>query len=101
MSQVEALLAEFERGGGTVTVDGGKVRVKYPETQRNAIAPILVSLRQHKEEVIRFLAGNMALCGDSECAGCYEVEPGKRIHPRKVSEAWLQQWKPKREDREQ
>lgn len=44
--------------------------------------------------------GPISHCGDLECAGCYEVEPGKRIHPRKSAqewEDWLARWQPKGE----
>ena len=39
-------------------------------------------------------------CGDPYCAGCYEVEPGRRIHPRKSGQEWddwLARWQPKSE----
>ena len=39
-------------------------------------------------------------CGDPKCAGCYEVEPGRRIHPRKSGQEWddwLARWQPKSE----
>ena len=31
-----------------------------------------------------------ALCGSPHCAGCYEVEPGVRIHPPKSGKDWVQ-----------
>jgi hypothetical protein len=34
-------------------------------------------------------APGLAACGRSHCAGCYEVEPGRRIHPPKPSREWL------------
>ena len=39
-------------------------------------------------------------CGDPGCKGCYEVEPGRRIHPRKSGQEWddwLARWQPKSE----
>jgi hypothetical protein len=39
-----------------------------------------------------------ALCGAPHCAGCYEVDPGVRIHPPKSGEEWkewLLRWEPK------
>ena len=39
-------------------------------------------------------------CGDPHCAGCYEVEPGRQIHPRKSGQEWLDwlaRWQPKSE----
>jgi len=29
-------------------------------------------------------------CGRPDCAGCYEVEPGRHIHPPKSSHDWLE-----------
>lgn len=40
----------------------------------------------------------VAACGLPACAGCYEVEPGVRLHPPKSSEnwkEWLLKWEPK------
>jgi hypothetical protein len=39
----------------------------------------------------------VAACGSTGCAGCYEVEPGVRIHPPKSSDEWkewLLRWEP-------
>lgn len=39
-----------------------------------------------------------ALCGSPCCSGCYEIEPGMRIHPPKSGEDWKQwllKWEPK------
>lgn len=30
----------------------------------------------------------MGECGSENCAGCYEVEPGKKIHPPRTGERW-------------
>ena len=43
---------------------------------------------------------SLAPCGEPHCAGCYEVEPGRRIHPRKSGQEWddwLARWQPKSE----
>ncbi len=55
MTAVRALLVDFERAGGTVTIEAGTVRVKYPETHKQAVAPILARLREHRAEVTRLL----------------------------------------------
>lgn len=37
-------------------------------------------------------------CGSPHCAGCYEVQPGVRVHPPKCGEdyrAWLERWESK------
>jgi len=39
-----------------------------------------------------------AACGSPHCAGCYDIEPGVRIHPPKCGEdyrAWLERWQAK------
>ena len=36
-----------------------------------------------------------ARCGSSDCAGCYDVGDGRRIHPPKCGEkyrAWFERW---------
>jgi hypothetical protein len=43
-------------------------------------------------------AAELAACGSPQCAGCYEVTPGVRIHPPKCGEdyrAWLERWEAK------
>ena len=45
-----------------------------------------------------------APCGSLHCAGCYEVEPGRFIHPPKPSEewlAWLANWQPREKEKVQ
>jgi hypothetical protein len=40
----------------------------------------------------------LAECGSPECAGCYQVGDGNRIHPPRCSEQyrnWLERWKPR------
>ena len=52
---VSELLQDFERVGGSLTVEGGQVEAQYPEGQRKVITPVLAALREHREEVIRLL----------------------------------------------
>jgi len=43
-------------------------------------------------------SGSLAPCGSSNCAGCYEVASGVRIHPPKCGEdylEWLERWEAK------
>jgi len=38
-----------------------------------------------------------ALCNSPDCAGCYDVGDGRKIHPPKCGEdyrKWLERWKP-------
>lgn len=46
----------------------------------------------------RRMSGPLPSCGSTDCAGCYEVEPGVQIHPPKCGEEyrkWLERWQPK------
>jgi hypothetical protein len=41
---------------------------------------------------------DFAACGSPDCAGCYDVGDGKKIHPPKCGQAysdWLKRWEPK------
>ena len=40
----------------------------------------------------------LAPCGSPHCGGCYEVAPGARLHPPKISPEWqsrFEKWQPK------
>ena len=40
----------------------------------------------------------VAPCGSPQCGGCYEVSPGVRLHPPKISPEWqarFEKWQPK------
>ena len=52
---VFTLLKDFEKAGGSFAVEDGQMKVQYPDERREAIAPILDRLRQHKAEVILLL----------------------------------------------
>ncbi len=57
---ISALLEDFERVGGRLTIEGGQVEVQYPKGQRVAVTPILTRLRECREEVIRLLQDRSA-----------------------------------------
>jgi hypothetical protein len=43
-------------------------------------------------------SNELAPCGSSVCAGCYDVGDGRKMHPPKIGEdyrKWLERWKPK------
>jgi len=43
-------------------------------------------------------SSDLAPCGSPNCGGCYEVAPGVRIHPPKISPEWqarFEKWQPK------
>lgn len=40
----------------------------------------------------------LAACGSPECAGCYDIGQGNRIHPPKIGPdyaGWYKRWEPK------
>ena len=57
---ISALLEDFERVGGRLTIEGGQVEVQYPEGQRKVITPVLATLREHRAEVMRLLQDRLA-----------------------------------------
>ena len=36
-----------------------------------------------------FMPSNKKSCSNPNCAGCYEIAPGKFIHPPKSGEEWI------------
>ncbi len=89
------VVAQVERIGGHLFMEGDRLKVRIPESYPELKA-LVEELRARKQEVVRLLRerGNYALanCGSSDCAGCYQIEPGKRIHPPKSSPEW-QRWR--------
>jgi hypothetical protein len=48
-------------------------------------------------ETVTVNPSKLAPCGQAHCAGCYEVDSGRRIHPPKPSAdwlEWLERWVP-------
>jgi hypothetical protein len=92
------LIASVHEMGGEIGLRGDRIHFRLPRTPE---APRLVEeLRSRRNEVIAALREPSGLdpCGSPQCAGCYEVGDGKRIHPPKCGEGyreWLERWKPK------
>jgi hypothetical protein len=84
------ILSELARRGVCLEVVGDKLRWR----PKNAVPDDLATaLRRLKGEIIAVLSPEQrhgfGLCpGSSHCGGCYEVAPGRWMHPPKVSEAW-------------
>jgi hypothetical protein len=60
---------------------------KRPEAQ---VQPMTEPQRDVKISPAALQSENRTVCGSIHCAGCYEVEPGVRIHPPKSGEGWVQ-----------
>ena len=94
---VQELIASVQEIGGELALHGERIRYRLPHTPD---APRLVEeLRAHREEILAALRerdkGERASCDSPNCAGCYDVGDGRRIHPPKCGEdyrAWLERW---------
>ena len=60
MTGVRSLVTEFEHAGGSLTLEGGRVKARYPDDQKQTMGPILAQLRQHRNEVTRMLRDRSA-----------------------------------------
>jgi len=107
VTEVEEALARFQGIGGTLWLEADLLRYRLPEVSPEAIR-LLEILRRHKPVVATLLREHkeqtLAPCGSPECAGCYEVESGRRIHPPKPSQEWLDwlaRWQKPKGDRAQ
>jgi hypothetical protein len=102
VSQEAEILAELHRRGVTLTADGDTLCLK---PRRALDDGLLARIRDAKSAILDALRRGLnqfgvgsAACGSPHCAGCYEVEPGVRIHPSKCGETyrkWLDCWQPR------
>jgi len=60
---------------------------KRPEAKAQSMTEPLRELKISSEQR-QF--ENLAACESPNCAGCYEIEPGIRIHPPKSWKDWVQ-----------
>jgi hypothetical protein len=73
MSQVVEILAELERRGITVRVEGANLKLKPVAALEE---DLLARLRAHKLDILDVLARRPAFCARS----CYEILLGKWVH---------------------
>lgn len=97
MNEAQELIANVYKIGGKVDLRGEKIHFRLPRTL--AASQLLEELRSRRPEVIAALRNRpqLAACGMSHCAGCYDVGNGRKIHPPKCGKehrAWLERWKP-------
>jgi len=96
------LLPELRRRGVILTADGNRIVYRAP---KGTLTPEL------REAVVRFKGEILGIlrvsniedeappvpCMSPNCAGCYEVRAGVRLHPPKPSQDWkdwLARWQP-------
>jgi hypothetical protein len=74
----------------------GAARTAAPELSREMPEP--ADLKHANPINAESSTATADLCGSADCAGCYNVGDGRKIHPPKIGEdykKWLERWKPK------
>ena len=66
MTGVRTLIAEFEKLGGVLAVDDDHIKLRFPEHQREALAPVLVQLRERRDEITQLVRERSAEHGNRE-----------------------------------
>jgi hypothetical protein len=94
------IASKIEKLGGCLALDAdGDIRFRIPKCSPEAKKLIEVA-RIEKETIRAYLMANhlkeqhsimknLAPCGSSYCAGCYDVGDGRKIHPPKCGEEFL------------
>jgi TubC N-terminal docking domain len=99
MSPAIEILSELAARGVTVRAVGDALKLRPAEALD---LDMLERVRTYKPEILtalrRVKGQPLAACGSPNCAGCYDVGQGRRLHPPKPSENWLEwlaRWQPK------
>ena len=74
----------------------GAVRAPVPKPPSVVLRRSAEVREKTAEVVVQYSAERTAPCGSPQCAGCYDVGDGKKIHPPKCGDgyrAWLERWK--------
>ena len=101
MTGAAEVLGELQRRGVTLAVDGDTLCLK---PRRSLDDALLSRVREAKPAILEALrnrpatiGAHVAACGSAPCAGCYDGEDGRKIHPPKCGERyrkWLERWQP-------
>jgi tubulysin polyketide synthase-like protein len=93
---VKEILTELSRRGVAIQAEGQNLRLR----PKSAVdEKLLARVREHKPELLAMLSARPSTplqaaqappCGSKDCAGCYDLEPGRRVHPPKPSQEWLE-----------
>lgn len=92
----DEVLLEVRRRGINLSVVGSTIAYRAP---RGSVTPQLkVAVESHREAILAILRNGavrsnstipgVPQCGSSMCDGCYEIQPGVRLHPLKSSVRW-------------
>lgn len=77
MTKLDQVLSEFESKGGEFTLTENQVNVVYPLDHREALAPILATLRANRQTVEEIVRERLA--GVPACPDCPALPPGVRL----------------------
>ena len=95
MSIPELVKSVTDKGAVLILAAPNKLRVRGVS---RLDSETVETLRRHGKDLILYLKSQTpAPCDSRQCAGCYEVEPGRRIHPPRPSpewQEWLARWTP-------
>jgi hypothetical protein len=95
MSQAAEILAELQRRGVLVAIEGDTLCLK---PKRVLDDTLLARVREVKPAILEALRIGLAACGSPHCAGCYDIGDGRKIHPPKCGgdyRKWLERWESK------
>lgn len=91
------MIASVQEIGGELDLRGERIHYRLPHTPD--ASRLVEELRAHRAEIIAALRerdqGERAACDSPNCAGCYDLGDGRRIHPPKCGDdyrAWLERW---------
>ena len=85
-SALDSLIEELEAGTWNCVITS-------PSQPQNAKSGVMPAPSERPAS-----GSAIAACGSTQCAGCYEVGDGKRIHPPKCGDEyrkWLERWQPR------
>jgi len=99
------LIGEVERIGGHLSANGDRLKYRLPPGESKRLVPLLA---EHKASLLAVLKSRqsrnpapqlegLAACGDPACNGCYDLGDGRKIHPPRTSQEyleWLEKWEP-------
>lgn len=94
MSQAAEILIELQRRGVIIAVEGDTLCLKPKSALDDTL---LARIREVKPAILEALTTDSAVCGSTNCAGCYDVGDARKIHPPKCDKdygKWLERWKP-------
>jgi hypothetical protein len=91
---VQELIAGVQGLGGELALRGERIHFRLPHTPD--ASRLVEEMRARREEVVAALRERDKLsCGSPQCAGCYDVGDGRKIHPPKCGQDyldWLKKW---------